>query len=240
MAENEWTIASISDPGCNPIDYPRTLLQIQEAKMLGSDFVVVIIHGGHEHYSLPSPRIKAQFRFMIDAGADAVIGHHSHVISGYEVYRNKPIFYSLGNFCFDWPKFRNCNWNKGMALRLIFEKGKMPNFEYDFIHQNDDYVGVRIASDNLRAELEKEIIRLNAVIANDHELAFSFSNYTTSLHDLMMSRIQPYNNRILLALFNRGLFPDIVSDSKKKMLQVLTRCESHREVLLYLLSKKNN
>jgi len=35
---------------------------------------------------------------MVDAGADAVVGHHTHIISGFEKYKDKPIFYSLGNF----------------------------------------------------------------------------------------------------------------------------------------------
>jgi poly-gamma-glutamate synthesis protein (capsule biosynthesis protein) len=44
------------------------------------------------------------YRFFIEAGADAVVNHHQHCICGYEVYKGKPIFYGLGNFCFDWAK----------------------------------------------------------------------------------------------------------------------------------------
>lgn len=43
----------------------------------------------------------------VDAGADLVIGSHAHVPQGIEVYKNKVIFYGLGNFAFDWPKMRN-------------------------------------------------------------------------------------------------------------------------------------
>lgn len=39
-------------------------------------------------------------KFTIDAGADAVIGSHPHVVQGTETYNGKPIVYSLGNFCF--------------------------------------------------------------------------------------------------------------------------------------------
>ena len=38
--------------------------------------------------------------YMIDAGADLVIMHHPHVVQGYEIYKNRTICYSLGNFCF--------------------------------------------------------------------------------------------------------------------------------------------
>jgi len=45
-------------------------------------------------------------RAAIDAGADIIIGHHPHVPQGIEVYNNRPIFYSLGNFMFGWEKMK--------------------------------------------------------------------------------------------------------------------------------------
>ena len=81
MTETEWSTTHGGEPGCCPIDYPTALREIGEARE-AAEFVFVILHGGHEHYELPSPRMQRQFRFMIDAGADAVIGHHTHVISG--------------------------------------------------------------------------------------------------------------------------------------------------------------
>jgi hypothetical protein len=239
MAEHEWTIATDSEPGCNSIDYPRALRQIHEAKLSGVDFVIVILHGGHEHYPLPSPRMKAQFRFMIDAGADAVVGHHTHIISGYEVYKNKPIFYSLGNFCFDWPTFRNSSWNKGIILRLILEKGQFPKYEYEFIQQNDDFIGVRFASIESKLELENELIKLNSIIADDILVATLFANHAENRKSIMLSQLQPYYNRLFMALYRRGLLPDLMGKSKKKMIQILTQCESHREALLYALNSVN-
>ena len=59
----------------------------------------MIVHGGHECYNLPSPRMQKQYLFYADQGADIVVGHHTHCISGYEVYKGVPIYYSLGNFC---------------------------------------------------------------------------------------------------------------------------------------------
>ncbi|WP_375585616.1 CapA family protein [Cyclobacterium xiamenense] len=239
MAENEWTTTHGAEPGCHSIDYPTALQKIQEARAADIDFVAVVLHGGHEHYPLPSPRMKAQFRFMIDAGADAVVGHHTHIVSGYEVYKNKPIFYSLGNFCFDWPGQRNGSWNRGMLLRLVFEKGKHPEFEFSYIHQNDDFVGVRFVDNQLRQELDKEQLRLNAIIADDRTLHREFERYAESLSGVMLSRIQPYRHRFLVALHKRGLLPDLMGSSKRKMLQILTQCESHREVLLSTLKKIN-
>lgn len=65
------------------------------------DWLIVSIHWGNEY--LPQAekwRVKLAHQ-MIDAGADIIHGHHPHVIQNQEVYKNKPIYYSLGNFIFD-------------------------------------------------------------------------------------------------------------------------------------------
>ena len=50
---------------------------VEEAKKK-ADFVLVIVHGGSEHFQLPTPRMQATYRFFVDAGADAVVNHHQH------------------------------------------------------------------------------------------------------------------------------------------------------------------
>ena len=65
------------------------------------DVLFVSVHAGGEYRRQPERR-KVEFcRAVIDAGADAVIGHHPHWIQPVEIYEGKPIFYSLGNFVFD-------------------------------------------------------------------------------------------------------------------------------------------
>jgi len=66
-----------------------------------NDFLLVYVHAGHEFMTTPSPRIRAAYRQLVDAGADAVIGHHPHVVQGAERYKDKLIAYSLGNLVFD-------------------------------------------------------------------------------------------------------------------------------------------
>jgi len=63
-------------------------------------FVVVILHWGTELAEAPDHAQRAFARALIDAGVDAVIGHHPHVLQGIEKYRNGVIVYSLGNFVF--------------------------------------------------------------------------------------------------------------------------------------------
>ena len=64
------------------------------------DRVAVTVHWGvpYEREPLPEDRLKA--RHFIDCGADIVVGHHPHIIQPLEIYRGRPIFYSIGNFAF--------------------------------------------------------------------------------------------------------------------------------------------
>lgn len=65
------------------------------------DYVVVMTHWGAEYVPRPHETIVALGRQFVDWGADVVIGAHPHVTQGMEVYRQRPIFWSLGNFIFD-------------------------------------------------------------------------------------------------------------------------------------------
>ncbi|HET8580927.1 MAG TPA: CapA family protein [Candidatus Paceibacterota bacterium] len=73
---------------------------IADAKALGA-FVIVYPHWGIEYDSAFTPLQQEEAHRFVDAGADAVLGSHPHVIEPIELYHGKPIFYSLGNFIFD-------------------------------------------------------------------------------------------------------------------------------------------
>ena len=66
-----------------------------------SDVVIVSLHWGKEYIPYPSPSQVAIGRFLIDSGADIIFGSHPHVTQSFEIYKNRPIFFSLGNFIFD-------------------------------------------------------------------------------------------------------------------------------------------
>lgn len=81
-----------------------------------ADLVIPFMHWGWEDEQIASARQRALARLMIDAGADAVIGGHPHVIQDVEEYKGKPIIYSLGNFVFN--GFTEPVNNTGWLLRL--------------------------------------------------------------------------------------------------------------------------
>lgn len=66
-----------------------------------SDIQIVSVHWGEEYVLIHNSFQEELAKAFIDAGADAVIGHHPHVVQDIGLYKNMPIFYSLGNFIFD-------------------------------------------------------------------------------------------------------------------------------------------
>jgi Bacterial capsule synthesis protein PGA_cap len=81
-------------------DFSAIYKEILSEKELGK-IVVVSNHGGLENSYVPSPEQVSLYRSFVDVGADIVYGHHSHKPQSYEIYRDRPIFYGLGNFASD-------------------------------------------------------------------------------------------------------------------------------------------
>ena len=76
------------------------LKEMVSAQRAECDLLIVMIHWGEELlYKASSSQVKYAHA-LIDAGADLVLGSHSHVVGGIEKYNGKYIAYGLGNFCF--------------------------------------------------------------------------------------------------------------------------------------------
>ncbi|MBI5785865.1 MAG: CapA family protein [Rhodocyclales bacterium] len=88
-------------PGIAWSEDSHVISDIRAARAAGADIVIPFMHWGWEYEDGPNARQRQLAHAMIDAGADAVVGGHPHVTQGAEVYRGKPIIYSLGNFVFD-------------------------------------------------------------------------------------------------------------------------------------------
>lgn len=88
-------------PGIAWSEDSQVVADIRAARGAGADVVIPFMHWGWEYQDGPDGRQRQLARAMIDAGAAAVVGGHPHVTQGAEVYRGRPIVYSLGNFVFD-------------------------------------------------------------------------------------------------------------------------------------------
>ena len=94
--------------------------EIRQLKIKNSAcYVLVVLHWGVEYQQEPTLQQRREARQLIDAGADGIIGHHPHVIQKEEIYKNKPIFYSLGNFIFDQS---TPSTTKSVIVELVFGK----------------------------------------------------------------------------------------------------------------------
>jgi len=90
---------------------------LKEARLKNPDkFIIVNMHWGKE-YQLQNTKAQQTLAYeLIDNGADLIIGHHPHVVGNIELYKNKLIFYSLGNFIFD--QYFSKNVQQGLAIGL--------------------------------------------------------------------------------------------------------------------------
>ena len=237
FCENEWSTIH-QDHGANPIDAIKNYNSIKKISA-EVDRLIVISHGGHELFPYPSPKMKALFRFYVDAGADAVINHHTHYFSGYEIYNEAPIFYSLGNFLFDNQNTRDPLWHRGLAVQLSLSEDKL-DFDIISFEQCKDKVGISINSDSKHADTIDEINLLNEVIADEDLLDQKFKDHVSSKTRQYLAYLEPHSNKYLFALQNRKLFPRLLKRKKKVLLCNLVRCESHREAIIEILNDENS
>lgn len=235
--EHEFSVASDSQAGANPLNSVKQYYTIQAVRKI-VDYIVVIVHGGTEHYQLPSPRMKETYRFFIDAGADVVINHHQHCFSGYELYNEKPIIYGLGNFCFE--SFGNCAgiWNEGYMVQLKFYNDI--SFELIPYIQCNDKPNVSLMQGEQKVLFEKEISRLNSIILDDSKLSKEYLTFSESRYDDIQLVCSPYTNRITIALAWRHLLPLFIGKKRISRMLNYIYCESHREKLVSMLQSVLN
>ena len=99
---------------------------LSEAKNL-ADLVIVNVHWGEEYHATSTKSQREFGQWFVDNGADAVIGHHPHVVQEMEVYKEKPIFYSLGNFIFD--QYFSKETQEGLSVKISISEKKLSSIE---------------------------------------------------------------------------------------------------------------
>ncbi len=228
VCENELAIATEDTPGAHPLDLIELFYSINELRNHVNK-IIVIVHGGCEYYQLPTPAMKKRYHYIADLGVDAILNHHQHCFSGFEVYNSVPIFYGLGNFYFDNPRKRDCSWNYGLLVSL--DTRNLLNFSVIPFEQCNESPSIRL----LKVEVvEKRLEELNEIIADDKRLQDEFVKEISKKRPL--SPFLPYENHYLRALYHRDLFPDFLSNMKKAEILNKVRCETHFEILTTVLN----
>ncbi|MEM9075523.1 MAG: CapA family protein [Bacteroidota bacterium] len=234
FAENEWASATEDGAGAHPMDLIDNINQIKQASQ-NSDHVLVIVHGGHEHYHYPSPRILKQYRFYAENGASAVVAHHPHCVSGYEVHRNVPIFYSIGNLFFsDNTDFEG--WYEGILVSLTF--GGSINWEIIPYRQcsNNSFLVEALTPQESDEFIKTKIHSLNKVIANSDELRSKWDDFVMSQLSNRSLLLAGKTNIFYLILNKLGLSSLFLKKSYLRLLLNLVRCEAHRDLSIDILN----
>ena len=234
--EHEFSIATETSGGANPLNIVKQVHAIKEAKQY-ADYIVVIIHVGSEHFQLPSPRMKETYRFFVEMGADAVINHHQHCYSGYEIYQGKPIFYGLGNLMFDWEGRRNGIWNEGFMVSIEFKKKDNPSLVIYPYTQCDETPSIVLHSVEARASFDKRLKELCEIIADDKKLLLENEKWMQKGGRYYLSIFQPYRGKIMKSLFFRGILPTCIDKHTKCQIKDFLECESHFDRLIYAIKK---
>lgn len=115
-AEHEFSIAEDDGAGANPFD-PYDSIDAVRSLSERCDYIVVLYHGGKEHYRYPSPMLQKRCRKLVEAGADLVVCQHSHCVGCKEQWGGGTIVYGQGNFLFDHAD--NEFWATGLLIEVV-------------------------------------------------------------------------------------------------------------------------
>ena len=238
-AEHEFTIAMENKAGANPFDPLESLDDVEKLKEQ-CDYVIVLYHGGKEHYRYPSPYLQKVCRKLVDKGADLVVCQHSHCIGAEEDWKSGKIIYGQGNFLFDHSESEY--WQTSLLLEIeLNKKAESLNTSINYIPIQKKKEKVRIAQgdecNKIISEFQKrskEILITETVERKYQEFAESMlygylNGFSGKAKRGLLYRIV---NKISSYKFNKWHMEHQYNKNKKIILQNFIECEAHRELIL--------
>lgn len=130
--------------GCAWINHPDTRRAIINGKR-ECDYLFIIPHAGVEYMDIPLPEWRDAYKELIDLGADGIFSSHPHVPQGIEVYKSRPIFYSLGNFFFEGSsssmQHKHKFWNTGLIALVNITENEI-SFNYAVTKRDGYYLSI--------------------------------------------------------------------------------------------------
>ncbi len=157
------------------------------------DCLVLYIHAGIEEVEQPLPELRQLYRQFLTAGADAIIASHPHAPQGWEMVDGKPIFYSLGNFCFEKRLPVRNLWQQSLVVTLVIDKLQGVVFtthlcRYDIAHQC-----VELCDDDVA--FRHHIERINDVLQSPDEYMETVNAYCDRLLPFYDWTVEAYGLR---------------------------------------------
>ncbi|UBM62462.1 CapA family protein [Candidatus Sulfidibacterium hydrothermale] len=229
-AENEFN-ENINEVGTsNTYHVLRQILSLKEENV---DYIIIFAHGGNEHFHYPSPEKQQLYRFFIDIGANLVVGHHPHCIQGMEIYKESPIFYSLGNFFF--PSTRGFEQaHIGFYLLLeINERGL--NYKTIPYKQNKNNYRINILSNKEKKQFLDFFDYISKIILDKDQYEKKWKEFIRKKQNSYLKSLLPVNKYVFALLKRTGFINYIFNESFLMSLLNNIRCESHRENLIEII-----
>lgn len=217
---------------------------IVEAKH-NCDYLVIIPHAGCEYFEYPLPELRTLYRHFISMGADAVIGGHPHVPQCWEFYEEKPIVYSLGNFCFDMPANDRKNWFKGLMVQLSIA-GSSIGLTIHYIDFKKELRTIDVSKDK---SLEPQLKRINDIFRDEKMYIDAVNKKCLALrsHYLNLFELSGYYKltprKLLRAMVNtlkKVFTPHTNNIFDSPHLINNLRCEPHRWIISRIYELESN
>jgi len=139
-------------------ELPRDIVKAVEQAHGCADLLVVSLHQGVEHCRFTHRWSRQLARDVVEAGADLVVVHHTHVIQGIEQVRDGVIFHGIGNFLLDVPQERRPAAAHTLAVRIEIVDGKIKRISAEPLEMNEEWQPVVLegpSRDNLFLEVKK-------------------------------------------------------------------------------------
>jgi len=232
MAEREFSVATETRAGANPLDVMNLYYVVKEFKRDG--VFIVLLHGGKELYPYPTPEMVKKCRFMIDVGADAVISCHAHVPLPWEIYEGKPIIYGLGNLIFEPLRSAPRNWFYGYLCQLDISGGRV-QFEALPYSQSRSGPGASKLGEEESGVFLAEMKKRWKAISGGDELKRRWREYCKKERQYYITGLLGWNR------FMAGLEPILMRTiySPKSVLRslLLVQCETHQEALVTIFEE---
>ena len=242
-AEHEFSIVTDNRPGANPYD-PLYSFDHVRALREQVDILIVLYHGGKEHYRYPSPELRRIFRKFAECGADYVIAQHTHCIGCMEQYLGKTLVYGQGNFLFD-----NSNsdyWKTSILLKIII---KDPiNYRLEIIPLIKKEERVELATGQEKQKILSELEKRNNNLSEPNFVENMYAQYAEQMRkEYFIRLLGKWGKNPLIRILNKitsyRFLDSIYTDAYLPVVENCFDCEAHRELAAqvtkrYMVNKK--
>jgi poly-gamma-glutamate synthesis protein (capsule biosynthesis protein) len=233
-AEHEFSIVTENSAGANPIDLLESPDHVASLKAR-CDYVIVLYHGGKEHYRYPSPNLQKVCRKLVDKGADLVVCQHSHCIGCEEKYNSGTIIYGQGNFLFDHST------SEFWKTSLLVQIGD--DFQITYLPLKKTGNSVRLAGQDDAKQIMADFEKRSQEIKDPKVLQEKYQTFADELLGGYLLSLSGKGSNFFLRALNKllgGNFFDRIMKkyySGEKGLSVWNymECEAHRDVIIYAL-----